>query len=132
MDPPPMDPPPTATDGDADGYPVDNDCDDADPQRHPGASEICGDAIDQDCDGTDCSSGADAGTAFSSDAGTFLALDAGGAPSARPPLHAGLEGGCSVASVAGPSARGWFVALLLGLGGLLLGRRRSARRAFGR
>ncbi|BCR06843.1 hypothetical protein DESUT3_39120 [Desulfuromonas versatilis] len=29
------------------------DCDDADPGRHPGATEWCGDGIDQDCSGAD-------------------------------------------------------------------------------
>lgn len=37
-----------------DGYVrVDGDCDDSSPQRHPGALEIEGDGIDQDCDGID-------------------------------------------------------------------------------
>jgi hypothetical protein len=45
---------------DDDGYNVDEDCDDLDPEVYPGAIEICDDAIDNDCDGdtdlddTDC------------------------------------------------------------------------------
>jgi MYXO-CTERM domain-containing protein len=40
-------------DGDNDGARVDTDCDDADASVHPGALEICGDTIDQDCNGAD-------------------------------------------------------------------------------
>ncbi|MBW1808304.1 MAG: hypothetical protein JRJ87_08935 [Deltaproteobacteria bacterium] len=48
-------------DGDGDGYwainastcPCGSDCNDSDPDRNPGAIEICGDGIDQDCDGAD-------------------------------------------------------------------------------
>jgi hypothetical protein len=42
-----------AVDDDADGYPVGADCDDTDPSVYPGAPEIAGDGIDQDCDGSD-------------------------------------------------------------------------------
>jgi hypothetical protein len=37
-------------DQDQDGYLVGEDCDDTDPERNPGATEIC-DGVDQDCDG---------------------------------------------------------------------------------
>ena len=39
-------------DGDGDGVCVDLDCDDTAAQTFPGAEDVCGDGIDQDCDGT--------------------------------------------------------------------------------
>jgi V8-like Glu-specific endopeptidase len=47
-----LDPGGGCTDADGDGYcPEDGDCDDTDPDVNPGATEICDDLIDNDCDG---------------------------------------------------------------------------------
>jgi hypothetical protein len=55
-----------AVDGDEDGYMASmvdgvvcdgDDCDDSDPEVHPGALDVCGDGIDQDCDDHDATEG---------------------------------------------------------------------------
>lgn len=40
-------------DQDNDGYAIPDDCYDSDPGMNPGATDICGDGIDQDCSGAD-------------------------------------------------------------------------------
>lgn len=44
-----------SADADGDGVIRQNDCDDDDRAVHPGAEDTCGDDIDSDCDGIDCS-----------------------------------------------------------------------------
>jgi hypothetical protein len=39
-------------DADGDGYPEDVDCDDANGNVHPGAAEVCGNGVDEDCNGS--------------------------------------------------------------------------------
>lgn len=41
----------TVTDADADGFPAGVDCDDSNRQVRPDADELCGDGVDNDCDG---------------------------------------------------------------------------------
>ncbi|MEK7705369.1 MAG: putative metal-binding motif-containing protein [Myxococcota bacterium] len=59
--------PSSPVDADRDGYSTVADCDDSDAASYPGATEVCGDGVDQDCDGADaaCPSCGDAVVASS-------------------------------------------------------------------
>lgn len=89
----------TMSDGDGDGYAAD-DCDDADPSVHPGATEICANGIDDDCAGGDWICDGDGG-AGSPDGGT------GGTR--------GSTSGCSVSFSGSTRAGGWMALVMLGL-----------------
>ncbi len=70
-------------DGDGDGWLNDLDCDDADPDRHPGLPDIPYDGVDNDCDGADLCDG---------DGDGFLAEQCGGADcdDTDPDVHPGV------------------------------------------
>ena len=127
-------------DADGDGSPADVDCDDTDGSRHPGALEVCGDSIDQDCDGGDLACpGVDAGVPPGTDGGVPPGQDAGppidagptpridgGSFDARVPADGSISGrivgGCSCR--AAPSSRvPWGLALVM-LGLLAIRKRR--------
>ena len=51
----------TKIDNDGDGYYVPQDCDDTRASVHPGATEVCGNGLDDDCSGGDASCGGSTG-----------------------------------------------------------------------
>ncbi len=120
-------------DADGDGYPLDVDCDDTRAGVHPGATEACGNGLDDDCDGeTDEGCGADADAdadAAAHDDGAAPADDGSstdGSPIVPVPPDEGC--GCRSAGAGGafaPWGFGAFSALLL----LLVPVRRRRRRA---
>jgi hypothetical protein len=89
------------------------DCDESDPAVHPGADELAGDGLDQDCDGLDAP--AEEPPALDSDGdGVFDEIDPdpsdpGGAPSVRLPRP---DPGCTCAQ-GRPASPGWVALLLL-------------------
>jgi len=93
--------PVTASDIDGDGYTAtDGDCNDNDVSIHPGAIEICGDGIDQDCSGSDLICTPDPndvdndGDGYTENEGDFNDSDATVSPSAIEICGDGIDQDC--------------------------------------
>ena len=94
-------------DFDQDGHNTSVDCDDANPEVFPGASDPCGDGLDANCDGVDeCGVEPDAGRVTPDGGGS------GGDAGTDVPEAAMLEGGCAVGGR--PSAPLFGILALLG------------------
>jgi hypothetical protein len=63
---------PQDIDSDGDGFTENNDCDDTDSSIHPGATDECGDGIDQDCSGADVACPDDTSLAREAQAGELI------------------------------------------------------------
>lgn len=139
--PAPNDDPPIVCpglDGDDDGWTTgDGDCDDLNPDVNPGADEVCGNGVDDDCDGNadgddpdcqgdddDAGDDADAGDDDSGDDDSGGDDDGEGDDDGGMTLVGDQGCGCQLASA--DSHLSWLVAL--GAIGLLAGRRRCAYR----
>lgn len=113
---------PAPVDADGDGVAADKDCDDSDPARLPGATELCN-GKDDNCDGA-IDEGLDCDPEPPVTPGPTPNPDPGPTPPATPhapaPNDEAMAGGCSLGASA-PSPLG-LPLLLLGLG--LLARRR--------
>ncbi|MCB9742647.1 MAG: putative metal-binding motif-containing protein [Alphaproteobacteria bacterium] len=110
-------------DEDGDGWDYRLDCDDTEASAYPGAEELLGDGVDNDCDGL-VDEGTHTGlddTAVVDDTGVHSGLDDTSAHSGLDDSGQGLgfsrslSGGCSAAGA--PDAGWGALLLLLGLGG---------------
>ncbi len=107
-------------DDDGDGYSeTQGDCDDANPEIHPGAVEVPGNQIDDDCDGDDQPIAGD-----DNDAGDNG--DAGAADSPGPVAPANLGCDCSLIAAGERSAVPAPLLLLAALGLFVRARRRTS------
>ena len=90
--------PSAAVDDDGDGFTEnEGDCDDTDASIHPGATEICGDGIDQDCDGSDlsCTAVDNDGDGYTEDQGDCNDNNADIHPGASETCGDGIDQDCS-------------------------------------
>jgi MYXO-CTERM domain-containing protein len=101
------------------------DCDDEDASAYPGAPEVAGDAVDQDCDGEDlpADSGQNGEDSGGSDGSDGLSDGDGGGDGGDNGEEPGKGCGCASA----PAGRSAGMLLSLALGVALLLRRRPAR-----
>jgi hypothetical protein len=93
------------------------DCDDSLASVNPGAEEIPGDGLDQDCDGIDPAAADDTATPSDDDGAVEVTVTLEGGGDSAPATED--KGGCSTAGSATPTRLSWFVGL-----GLILGFRR--------
>jgi len=115
-------------DHDGDRFPACEDCNDADPEISPIRVDICGDGIDQNCDGIDatCSEGDDTDTAGSADSEPVVDSDSDTVDSDTPPTCDSDESVVAFAGGWSCNTSGNVTVSLMGLAGsLLLARRRK-------
>ena len=87
---------PFPSDEDGDGYDASTDCNDWDASIHPGAPEICGDGLDQDCDGVDAMAGDPACPVLpmTDEDGDGYTIDEGDCDDLDPTVHPGTFDEC--------------------------------------
>jgi hypothetical protein len=81
------------TDGDGDGYVLDEDCDDGNSAMNPGATEVC-DGLDNDCNGTIDDDASDAATWYADGDGDGFGGDQATAACSMPAGYAAETGDC--------------------------------------
>ncbi|MEE8409614.1 MAG: metallophosphoesterase [Myxococcota bacterium] len=113
------------TDADSDGFTSDVDCNDINDTIYPGATEVCGDGIDQDCNGADSSCPQqdggfqDGGTGGDRGDGRVSGGDSG------PAGNGGSPGGCNCSGTS--AGLTWFLAVVA-----LVRRRKRCRSTYSR